>query len=130
MIWFLFVFKLPDPKINKICASKTEKAALLYLKESKLSFFCFLMQQQLTYREKERKNLVFYFIQDIKPHPTILQCFFKFERQHNKMAAGLISSYKAFPHLSWKVLHTGPDLTGKNTNIYKHISQWFQTQNH
>lgn len=28
-IWFVFyfVFKLPDPKINKICASKTEKAA-------------------------------------------------------------------------------------------------------
>lgn len=27
--FFDFVFKLPDPKINKICASKTEKAALL-----------------------------------------------------------------------------------------------------
>jgi hypothetical protein len=28
-LFLIFVFKLPDPKINKICASKTEKAALL-----------------------------------------------------------------------------------------------------
>lgn len=28
-LFFDFVFKLPDPKINKICASKSEKAAVL-----------------------------------------------------------------------------------------------------
>lgn len=56
-IWFVFdfVFKLPDPKINKICASKTKKAALLkmYFKESEDSLFL----MQLTFLKGKGKNL-------------------------------------------------------------------------
>lgn len=53
MIFLNFVFKLPDPKINKICASKTKKAALLkyILKNLKASF-----PHAINFLEGERKE--------------------------------------------------------------------------
>lgn len=63
-IWFGFdfVFKLPDPKINKICASETEKAALLkhISKNPKTPFSS--CNKQLAFSKGKGKNLDIYFI--------------------------------------------------------------------
>lgn len=72
-IWFVFgfVFKLPDPKINKICASKTEKAALLkYIWRSLKISFPHAAIYQFSW-----ENDVLIISRCIKCHTTILRYF-------------------------------------------------------
>lgn len=68
-IWFGFgfVFKLPDPKINKICASKTENAALLKYIWKNLKTSLSSCSNQFSWRETEINSLCTYFIMYIIP---------------------------------------------------------------
>lgn len=54
---FYFVLKLPDPKINKICASKTKKAALLKCTSKNLKIPFSSCNKQLTFFKGKWKNL-------------------------------------------------------------------------